>query len=91
MPVAEVPILYRGWKGLWRIGVAERLPLPCLIGIDLTEHVRSVLVQTRTQQEEIGKAENKGEIQTELVRGEDPTAESVPIESCGGGFIYILM
>ena len=80
-PVAEVPISYQGWKGVRTVGVAERLPVPCFIGIDLTEYVKSVLVQTHAQQEEIGKVEDMGEIQTELVRGEEPTAESVPIES----------
>ena len=78
MPVAEVPIRYQGWKGLWRIGIADQLPAPYLIGIDLTEHVKSVLMQTHSQQK--GKAKEKCNIHTELVGEGDSTAELIPIK-----------
>ena len=39
LPVTEIPISYQGWKGVRTVGVAERLPVPCFIGIDLTESV----------------------------------------------------
>ena len=57
LPVAEVPIKYQGWQGRWKAGIADRLPAPCLIGIDLSEHVKSVLVQKRSQKENKETAE----------------------------------
>ena len=60
MAVAEVPIRYQGWKGVWRARVADQLPVPCLTGIYLTEHIKNVLVQTCSQQKEEEKGMDKG-------------------------------
>uniref|UniRef100_A0ABM5EWB8 CCHC-type domain-containing protein n=1 Tax=Pogona vitticeps TaxID=103695 RepID=A0ABM5EWB8_9SAUR len=49
LPVADLKIEYQGWKGLWRVGVSSEIPTPFLIGNDLTKHVKSALVVTRSQ------------------------------------------
>ena len=28
LPVAELPIRYRGWQGNWRVGISSQLPRP---------------------------------------------------------------
>ena len=52
LPVAEVPLRYRGWQGNWHVGISSQLPSAVLIGTDLSEHVKRVLVITRSQQEQ---------------------------------------
>ena len=49
LPVAEVFVRYQGWKGNWRIGISSELPAAVLVGIDLAEHVKRVLMLTRSQ------------------------------------------
>ena len=51
LPVAKIPIKYQGWNGMWKMGITDQLPAPCLIGLDLSEHVKSVLVNTLSQNE----------------------------------------
>uniref|UniRef100_A0ABM5GF04 Uncharacterized protein isoform X2 n=1 Tax=Pogona vitticeps TaxID=103695 RepID=A0ABM5GF04_9SAUR len=52
LPVADVLVDYQGWRGVWRMGVSSQIPTPCLIGTDLTKHVKSALVITRSQPEQ---------------------------------------
>ncbi|XP_078247484.1 uncharacterized protein LOC144588434 [Pogona vitticeps] len=49
LPVAEVPVNFRGWRGDWRIAISSTLPAAVLVGNDLAEHVKRVLVITRSQ------------------------------------------
>ncbi|XP_078237011.1 uncharacterized protein LOC144584564 [Pogona vitticeps] len=49
LPVAEVPVNFQGWRGDWRIAISSTLPAAVLVGNDLAEHVKRVLVITRSQ------------------------------------------
>ncbi|XP_078241708.1 uncharacterized protein LOC144586777 [Pogona vitticeps] len=49
LPVAEVPVNFQGWRGDWRLAISSTLPAAVLVGNDLAEHVRRVLVITRSQ------------------------------------------
>ena len=63
LPVAEIPIRYQGWEGPWRIGISSQVPAAVLIGNDLSEHVKRVLVITRSQQEKAEAAEEGSDSQ----------------------------
>ncbi|XP_078234983.1 uncharacterized protein LOC144583976 [Pogona vitticeps] len=66
LPVAEVPVSFQGWRGVWRLAISSTLPAAVLVGNDLAEHVKRVLVITRSQ------------ATTETVQGgtEEPEAEA---------------
>ncbi|XP_078246503.1 uncharacterized protein LOC144588161 [Pogona vitticeps] len=49
LPVAEVPVNFQGWRGVWRLAISSTLPAAVLVGNDLAEHVKRVLVITRSQ------------------------------------------
>ncbi|XP_078243581.1 uncharacterized protein LOC140703803 isoform X1 [Pogona vitticeps] len=49
LPVAEVPVSFQGWRGVWRLAISSTLPAAVLMGNDLAEHVKRVLVITRSQ------------------------------------------
>ncbi|XP_078250271.1 uncharacterized protein LOC144589471 [Pogona vitticeps] len=49
LPVAEVPVCFQGWRGVWRLAISSTLPAAVLVGNDLAEHVKWVLVITRSQ------------------------------------------
>uniref|UniRef100_A0ABM5GQE4 SCAN box domain-containing protein n=1 Tax=Pogona vitticeps TaxID=103695 RepID=A0ABM5GQE4_9SAUR len=49
LPVAEVPVSFQGWRGVWRLAISSTLPAAVLVGNDLAEHVKRVLVITRSQ------------------------------------------
>ncbi|XP_078243510.1 uncharacterized protein LOC144587340 [Pogona vitticeps] len=49
LPVAEVPVNFQGWRGDWRLAISSTLPAAVLVGNDLAEHVKRVLVITRSQ------------------------------------------
>ncbi|XP_078232326.1 uncharacterized protein LOC144583105 [Pogona vitticeps] len=49
LPVAEVPVNFQGWRGVWRLAISATLPAAVLMGNDLAEHVKRVLVITRSQ------------------------------------------
>uniref|UniRef100_A0ABM5FL53 SCAN box domain-containing protein n=1 Tax=Pogona vitticeps TaxID=103695 RepID=A0ABM5FL53_9SAUR len=49
LPVAEVPVNFQGWRGAWRLAISSTLPAAVLVGNDLAEHVKRVLVITRSQ------------------------------------------
>ncbi|XP_078240057.1 uncharacterized protein LOC144586137 [Pogona vitticeps] len=49
LPVAEVPVNFQGWRGDWRLAILSTLPAAVLVGNDLAEHVKRVLVITRSQ------------------------------------------
>ncbi|XP_078239566.1 uncharacterized protein LOC144585994 [Pogona vitticeps] len=49
LPVAEVPVNFQGWGGVWRLAISSTLPAAVLVGNDLAEHVKRVLVITRSQ------------------------------------------
>ncbi|XP_078239960.1 uncharacterized protein LOC144586112 [Pogona vitticeps] len=49
LPVAEVPVHFQGWRGAWRLAISSTLPAAVLVGNDLAEHVKRVLVITRSQ------------------------------------------
>ncbi|XP_078244793.1 uncharacterized protein LOC144587559 [Pogona vitticeps] len=49
LPVAEVPVNFQGWRGVWRLAISATLPAAVLVGNDLAEHVKQVLVITRSQ------------------------------------------
>ena len=59
LPVAELPIQYRGWQGNWHVGISSQLPSAVLIGTDLSEHIKTVLVLSRSQQEQAEAAEEE--------------------------------
>ena len=81
LPVAEIPIRYQGWEGKWRSGVAAQLPAAILIGIDLTEHVKRVLVQTHSQKENEGMAEEKEKVPIEIMRDTNDLAELIQVKN----------
>ncbi|XP_078241957.1 uncharacterized protein LOC144586866 [Pogona vitticeps] len=49
LPIAEVPVNFQGWRGVWRLAISSTLPAAVLVGNDLAEHVKRVLVITRSQ------------------------------------------
>ena len=63
LPVAEVLIRYQGWQGNWRVGVSSQIPAAVLIGTDLSKHVKSALVVTRSQTEQTEAAGNVTDVQ----------------------------
>ena len=67
LPVAELYLRYQGWEGPWRIGISSQVPAAVLIGNDLSEHVKRVLVLTRSQQDKTGAAEEGSENQRKEV------------------------
>ena len=78
LPVAEVLVDYQGWRGNWRVGVSSQIPTPVLIGTDLSKHVKSALVITRSKTEQIKVAGNGTECQEkeEII----PQAEAFSLE-----------
>ena len=49
LPMAKIPRRYKGWSGVWKVAISDQIPAPCLIGLDLSEHVQSVFVTTSSQ------------------------------------------
>ena len=47
--MAKIPIRYKRWSGIRKVAILDQIPAPCLIGLDLAEHVQSVSVTTRSQ------------------------------------------
>ena len=66
---------------MWKIGITDQTPTPCLIGLDLSEHVRSVLVTTHSQKQKREASEEKYKLYKEIIRGNeaDETADLVVI------------
>ena len=58
LPMAKVHMKYQGWNGMWKIAITNQIPAPCLIGLDLSEHVKSVLI-THSQIEKKETPEEK--------------------------------
>ena len=89
LPVAEVFVRYKGWQGNWRVGISSQLPAAVLVGTDLAEHVKRVLVLTRSQdQTETAKEvtdvqevrENEGRQEAEAVTLELPKSSIFSLE-----------
>ena len=78
--MAEIPIRYQGWEGKLRIGISSQLPSTVLIGTDLSEHVKSVLVLTRSQKVNEGTAE-ENEIPGEIMTDNSDQAELIQLSN----------
>ena len=57
LPMAKIPVRYKGWSGIWKVTIPDQIPAPCLIGLDFAEHVQSVFVTTCSQGRHIEAAE----------------------------------
>uniref|UniRef100_A0A803TYJ0 CCHC-type domain-containing protein n=1 Tax=Anolis carolinensis TaxID=28377 RepID=A0A803TYJ0_ANOCA len=48
-PVAEIPIQFRDYIGMWQVGIMDDLEVPVIIGNDLGDNCHKVKVVTRSQ------------------------------------------
>ena len=78
LPVAEVLVSYQGWRGNWHVGVSSQIPASVLIGTDLSKHVKSALVITRSHPEQTEAAGNVTDFQER--EGNIPQAEAFSLE-----------
>ncbi|XP_078250152.1 uncharacterized protein LOC144589428 [Pogona vitticeps] len=69
LPVADVPVSFQGWRGVWRLAISSTLPVAVLVGNDLAEHVKRVLVITRSQATTGTVQGGTGEPETEAGEG----------------------
>ena len=51
---------------MWKVAITNQIRAPCLIGLDLSEHVKSVLVTTHSQIEKKETPEEKCETPDEI-------------------------
>ena len=65
---------YQGWNGMWKVAITDQIATTCLIGLDLSEHVKSVFITTHSQLEEIETLEEKCKISDEEI-GENEANE----------------
>ena len=72
LPMAKVKINYRDWVGIWDVTICDQIPVPCLIGLDLTKHVQSAFVVTHSQGEQLTIPEGKMESLTSESNLEGP-------------------
>ncbi|CAM4531054.1 unnamed protein product [Lepidochelys olivacea] len=40
LPIAKLPVQYKGWSGMWTFAVYDDYPIPMLLGEDLANHVK---------------------------------------------------
>ena len=66
-----------------KIGFTDQIPTPCLIGLDLSVHVKSVLLTSHSHKEKREASEGKYELPNQIIRGSeaDETADLVVIEN----------
>ena len=63
LPMAKIPMRYKGWSGIWKVAISNQIPALCLIGQDLAEHVQSIFVTIRSQRRQTEATEgNEGNL-----------------------------
>ena len=80
LPMAKIPIRYKGWSGVWKVAISDQIPVLCLIGLDLAEHVQNAFVTSCSQGRQIeATEENNGNLLE--IREERETADLVTMRN----------